>query len=97
MKDIVSKILESEKDTFGNDVLIDDEVTLDVLKNAAYGSSFMDDRATLYVNDYGCYNKIGKDKWEWSSNKDHVIGSITNSENLWNKIKDTKHKKMYTK
>lgn len=98
MKDIVTKIKESQKDKYGNIILDREDVTLDVLKNALYSGSFMNDRATLYIDDNGCWNKIDKDKWQYSSNNEHVIGSICSSQELWDKyVEKAKEIKMYTK
>lgn len=98
MKNLVDKILEKSKDQWGNEILGREDVTLDVLKDALYSSSFMNDRATIYVDDNGCWNKIDKDKWQYSSTQEHVIGSTCNSEELWKKyVEPAKEIKMYTK
>ena len=98
MKNLVDKILESSKDEFGREILGREEVTLDVLKNALYSSSFMDDRATIYLDDNGCWNKIGKDKWQFSSNQEHIISGTISTQEFWEKhVEPSKELKMYTK
>ena len=98
MKYITTYINESSKNQYGNEILTRKEITLDILKGALYSSSFMNDRATLYIDDNGCWNKIGKDKWQYSSNQEHVIGHSYSSKELWDKyVEASKEAKMYLK
>ena len=98
MKTIKEVILESSKDQWGNEILGREDVSLDILKKALYAGSFMKDRATIYVDDNGCWNKIDKDKWQYSSNQEHVISGTVSSKELWDKyVEPAKEIKMYTK
>ena len=51
MKNLIDTILEVHKDKYGQDILIDDEITLEEIQNAIFSPSFMRDRATIYASD----------------------------------------------
>ena len=102
MKDIKNFILEVQKDKYGNDILLNDEVTLEEIKNAIYAGSFMKDRATIYLGDdenncRGSYDKIAKNKWHFNPNQEHALGGNYSDEEMFNFVQNAKYIKMYLK
>jgi len=102
MKNLIDAILEVHKDKYGQDILIDDEITLEEIQNAIFSSSFMKDRATIYVSDKedepnGSYDKIAKNKWHYSPNQEHAIGGNYSDKEMFDIINKYKYKKMYLK
>ena len=97
MKNLKEFIIESQ-----NDILLNDEVTLEEIKNAIYSSSFMNDRATIYLGDKeddyrGSYNKIAKNKWHFSPNQEHALGGNYSDNEMFELVQNAKHVKMYKK
>ena len=101
MKDLKEKILEG-KDQYGRDILVNGEVTLEEIEKAIYGSSFMDDRATIYVSNKdkeptGSYDKIAKNKWHYSPNQEHATGGNYSDKEMFEIVQKYTYVKMYLK
>lgn len=95
MKSLAEFINEKSQDEFGRDILTKEDITLDILKNALYSGSFMNDRAWLYLDDNGAWVKIKKDGWQFQSNNPHVLGGIITSKELWDKVQKAEKVKLY--
>ncbi len=97
MKSLEEYVLEKSQDEFGRDILTKEDITLDVLQNAVYSGSFMNDRAVLYLDDNGSFIKIKKDGWQYQSSNEHVLSGIISSKELWEKVQKAENVKMYEK
>lgn len=71
------------------------DITLDVLKDAVYSGSFMNDRAVLIMSDSGSWVKIKKDGWQYQSTVASALGSTISSEELWKKVQKANNIKIY--
>ena len=102
MKDLKTKILEVSKDQYGNEILLNDEITLEEIENAIFNGSFMKDRATIYVGDtekdcLGSYDKIAKNKWHYNPYQEHALGGNHSDKEMFEIVQKNKFAKMYLK
>lgn len=102
MKTIKELISESQKDNYGNDILLNDEVTLEEIENAIYAGSFMKNRATIYLGDdenncRGSYDKIAKNKWHFNPDQEHALGGNYSDKEMFEFVQKAKYVKMYLK
>lgn len=102
MKNIAKYLIETQKDNYGNDILLNDEVTLDKIENAIYAGSFMKDRATIYLGDdenncRGSYDKIAKNKWHFNPDQEHALGGTYSDKEMFEFVQKAKYVKMYLK
>ena len=95
MKSLEQFVSEKYEDEYGNVILTKEDITLDVLKDAVYSGSFMNDRAVIIMSDSGSWVKIKKDGWQYQSTVASALGSTISSEELWKKVQKADNIKMY--
>ena len=94
MKSLKEFINEKETDKYGREILTKDEINLDVIENAIYAASFTKDRATI-ITDFGEYNKIKKNQWQYSPRLASAFGGTYSDKQMLDIVKKAKDVKMY--
>ena len=74
--------------------VISSDITLQDLKDAGWGSSMLDDKSWIVVDDQEFY-KIKKDGWQKHSMQSSVISGVISSEDLFKLIEKNKSDKGY--
>ena len=74
--------------------VISSDITLQDLKDAGWGSSMLDDKSWIVVDNQEFY-KIKKDGWQKHSTQSSVISGVISSEDLFNLIEKNKSDKGY--
>ena len=74
--------------------VISSDITLQDLKDAGWGSSMLDDKSWIVIDDQEFY-KIKKDGWQKHSTYSSAISGVISSEDLFNIIEKNKSDKGY--
>lgn len=74
--------------------VISGDITLQDLKDAGWGSSILDDKSWIVVDNQE-FCKIKKDGWQQQSTQSNVISGVISSEKLFDLIKKNKSDKGY--
>lgn len=93
MKSLVEYIKESKTAKSWKEIKDKSEITLDIIEECPGFSSFMDDRAWVVI-DGASGEKIGKNKWQFSSSQAHVLSGTISDKEVFDRIEKCKEVKL---